>query len=963
VQHKPRIYQRIGGRTVDVSGGYRIAEDGRVRFEVPRYNHKHTLVIDPALVYSKAPLDQTAASAAGIAVDGSGNAYIAGTTFPIFPGGVFGFYIIKLDPSGNVVANPFEVGGSSGNTFGNAIALDSSGNIYVVGQTNASGLIDTNTCPNCGFQSGLANAAGGAYDGFLFACAGTVFTDPTHSVNYVTYMGGAANDVANAVAVVSPSAVYVAGSTGSLDFPASPGQAFTGQQKAFLVKVDTTQVTGTGSRVWAIFVGGTGTDTGAGVAVDAFGNAYLVGTTTSPSSSFNPSSSTGFNPIKTNANTDGYLNKIDSAGQNSLYFTYFANGQASAVAVVGTTAYVTGKVASPGGLGNVTATAAQPSFGGGANDAFLFRVETSQSGLASLAYSTYLGGAGDDAGYGVAADTSGKAYIAGSTTGGFPVKNAIQGTYGGGNDDPFYAVINTTLSGAGSLLSATYLGSGADDLASSVAVSSTGVTYIAGFVSGAGGAFAAKIADGQEIGSVDLAGNAGGVGTVVKGSTLYVYGWAADTATGAPVQSVTVFVDGNNVGTATLGGARSDVASAYGRSDFTNSGWSFQISTSTLSLGQHTVTAMAAGPSGTAPLVGSKIVNITAQGQEIGSVDLAGNASGNTTVVKGATLYVYGWAADTATGAPVQSVTVFMDGNSVGTATLGLARSDVASAYGRSDYTNSGWSFQMSTSALAVGQHTVTATSMGPSGTAQVGSKTVNITTQGQEIGSVDLAGNASGNGTVVKNATLYVYGWAADTSTGAPVQSVTVFVDGNSVGTATLGSARSDVASAYGRSDFTNSGWSFQMSTSTLGLGQHTVTATAIGPSGTAQLSASRTVNITAQGQEIGSVDIAGNANGSATVTKGNTLFVFGWAADTATGAPVQSVTIFVDGGSVGTATLGLARSDVASAYGRSDFTNSGWSFQMSTSTLSLGQHTVTATAAGPSGTAQVGAKTVTIQ
>jgi hypothetical protein len=354
----------------------------------------------------------------------------------------------------------------------------------------------------------------------------------------------------------------------------------------------------------------------------------------------------------------------------------------------------------------------------------------------------------------------------------------------------------------------------------------------------------------------------------------------------------------------------------------------------------------------------------TVGGQEIGSVDLAGNASGVATVVKGSTLYVYGWAADTATGAPVQSVTILVDGNSVGTATLGLARSDVANAYGRSDFTNSGWSFQMSTSALTASTHTVTATSMGSSGTAPLpGSKTVNITNQGQEIGSVDLAGTASGVGTVTKGNTLYVFGWAADTSTGAPVQSVTVFVDGNSVGTATLGLARSDVASAYGRSDFTNSGWSFQMSTSTLAVGQHTVTATAMGPSGTAQLSASRTVTITAQGQEIGSVDIAGNANGNATVTKGNTLFVFGWAADTATGAPVQSVTIFVDGSSVGTATLGSARSDVANYYGRSDFTNSGWSFQMSTSTLSLGQHTVTATAVGSSGTAQVGSRTVTIQ
>src|SRR6202035_4872735 len=111
-------------------------------------------------------------------------------------------------------------------------------------------------------------------------------------------------------------------------------------------------------------------------------------------------------------------------------------------------------------------------------------------------------------------------------------------------------------------------------------------------------------------------------------------------------------VDGSSVGTATLGMARPDVASAFGRSDFSNSGWSLQMSTSALNAGQHTVTATASGPSGAAPLVGARTVNITAatQGREIGFVDVAGDASGNRTVTKGNPIYVTGWAADTATG-------------------------------------------------------------------------------------------------------------------------------------------------------------------------------------------------------------------------------------------------------------------------------------------------------------------------
>ena len=195
------------------------------------------------------------------------------------------------------------------------------------------------------------------------------------------------------------------------------------------------------------------------------------------------------------------------------------------------------------------------------------------------------------------------------------------------------------------------------------------------------------------------------------------------------------------MGTAALGGARPDVASAFNRSDFTNSGWNFHMSTSSLSAGLHSVTVSAAGVSGSGQLVGNKTINIlTTQAQEIGFVDLAGDVSGVSTVSQGQILFVEGWAADTAAGAPVQSVTVFVDGISMGTAALGGARPDVAVAFNRSDYTNSGWNFHMSTGALIIGAHSVTATAVGSSGTAQlVGSKVVNV---------VASPRNATGDGT-----------------------------------------------------------------------------------------------------------------------------------------------------------------------------------------------------------------------
>ena len=167
----------------------------------------------------------------------------------------------------------------------------------------------------------------------------------------------------------------------------------------------------------------------------------------------------------------------------------------------------------------------------------------------------------------------------------------------------------------------------------------------------------------------------------------------------------------------------------------------------------------------------------------------------------------------------------------------------------------------MSSGGLTVGPHAVTATASGPSGTGQLTStKTLTITGQaavtgpsvqpggGQEIGYVDQAGDANAVPTLPRGGTLYVRGWAVDTAGGAPVQNVTVFVDGSPVGTAALGSARPDVAQAFSRSDYTNSGWSFQMSSSGLTVGPHSVTATASGSSGTGQLTTTKTVTITAQ-------------------------------------------------------------------------------------------------------------------
>ncbi len=99
-------------------------------------------------------------------------------------------------------------------------------------------------------------------------------------------------------------------------------------------------------------------------------------------------------------------------------------------------------------------------------------------------------------------------------------------------------------------------------------------------------------------------------------------------------------------------------------------------------------------------------------------------------------------------------------------------------------------------------------------------------------IGFEDAAGDSTRNETVSRTGILYVFGWAADTAKGAPVDRVVVYVDGIVAGAAILGDVRRDVEKYFDRSDYLRSGWSFGMPASRLSPGRHIVTAAACGGS-----------------------------------------------------------------------------------------------------------------------------------
>jgi hypothetical protein len=142
---KPVAYQELAGERKQVRGSYVLASANRIGFKLGEYDHSQPLVIDPVLVYSTYLGGSLSGSdsGSGIAVDGSGDAYVTGGTGPGFPtttnalqptlGGPNGnAFVTKLSPSGSALVYSTYLGGSGGD-YGCGIAVDGSGNAYVYG--------------------------------------------------------------------------------------------------------------------------------------------------------------------------------------------------------------------------------------------------------------------------------------------------------------------------------------------------------------------------------------------------------------------------------------------------------------------------------------------------------------------------------------------------------------------------------------------------------------------------------------------------------------------------------------------------------------------------------------------------------------------------------------------------------------------------------------------------------------
>ena len=298
--------------------------------------------------------------------------------------------------------------------------------------------------------------------------------DPT--IVFSTYLGGAGDDSGSSITRDASGNIYVTGSTTSTNFP-TQGAAYAtnkGLTDMFVTKINPTAT----NIIYSTYVGGSGIDRASGIAVDADGNAYVVGRVGDTSTDF-PTTAGSLATTYRGGDFDAVVFKLNPAGNGLVYSTFLGaedNDSAEGIALDSSrNAYVVGGTRSNGFP--LTATAFQ-SFRAGDTDAYFTKLNAAGS---AVMYSTLLGGSSTDRSSGVVVDSTGIAYVAGySGSADFPTQNAFQG-FSGGSFDAFICKIDPTANGAASLLFSTYLGGIADDKAYGIAIDAAANNlYIAG---------------------------------------------------------------------------------------------------------------------------------------------------------------------------------------------------------------------------------------------------------------------------------------------------------------------------------------------------------------------------------------------------------------------------------------------------------------------------------------------------
>ncbi len=462
-QRAPVVYQDVDGTRKQVAARFVLHGSREIGVMVDAgYDPARPLVVDPVLDFSTYLGGSDIDEARGVAVDASGGVYVTGFTLsPDFPlasplqstaHASYNVFVTKLSADRGAFEYSTYLGGASG-TFelGRGVAVDAAGAAYVTGFTNASDFPVVN---------GVQPAAGGLSDAFV-----AKLSPDGAALEYSTYLGGAQDDQANAIAVDGAGAAYVTGCTQSADFPtanalqpalhpATPGPAC----DAFVTKLAPSGA----SLAYSTYLGGAGYDEGLGIAVDSGGQAHVTGRTSAGFTTFRPLETSG----------PSFVSVLNAAGSAFVYSSYVQNAETRAVAVDASgNTYLTG-LTSSADFRVVHPLQQTPAAG---TSAFVRKIDAAGS---TIVYSTYLGGADGAEGTAIAVDADGHAYIAGRTDGPrFPAVRPLGSPPNGSAPRVFAAKLVPT---GDALVYATLLGGSGFDDAWAIAVDASRRAYVAG---------------------------------------------------------------------------------------------------------------------------------------------------------------------------------------------------------------------------------------------------------------------------------------------------------------------------------------------------------------------------------------------------------------------------------------------------------------------------------------------------
>ena len=428
-ESRPVAWQMLDGKKQPVQVAYAI-KDGTIGFKTGVYNREHELIIDPTYQWhtfygSTSNHDYGNA----IAVDSSGNLYITGVG-----GDTWGnpkhahssgfnddIVVMKLDPSGTLVWNTFY--GSTSEDAARGISVDGSGNIYVTGNSKA-----TWGSPK------HAHSSGANYDIAILKL------DNTGTFAWNTFYGSASNDSGDAIAVDTGGNVYITGqSYASWVSPSSPLHSFSGNVDIVVMKLDSS-----GALNWHTFYGSSSYDQGKGIAVDASNNVYITGA----------SDATWGTPKHSHSGSiEIMVMKLTSSG-TLVWHTFY-----------GAATYDYGNAIAVDSSSNVYITGASDATWGspkhahsGNSDIMVMKLNSS----GDLVWHTFYGSSFYEEGKGIAVDGNNNVYITGTSQ------------YGWGNPQhPFntYAdILIMKLTNSGALAWNTFYGSVAYDEGSAITV-------------------------------------------------------------------------------------------------------------------------------------------------------------------------------------------------------------------------------------------------------------------------------------------------------------------------------------------------------------------------------------------------------------------------------------------------------------------------------------------------------------